>query len=136
MQFHLKEASSRQALVQRQEFGELGRSLLSFGSAASHPRGWRGTSARAFLLLPSALLTVLKGAMRHHSCVLDMQVSAEPMGRLQLIQDLLCWGAPKAAILNLQINADYILNWQMGGGEGGAGMATLSAIYVFKMGEI
>lgn len=135
MQFHLKEASSRQALVQRQELGELGRSLLSFASASSQARGWRGTPAGAFSLLPSPLLTVLKGAVRHHSCVLDMQVSAEPMGRLQLIQDLLCWGAPKAAILNLQINTDYILNWQMGGG-GGPGLAILPATYIVKMGEI
>ena len=117
---HLQEASSRQALVQRQELGQLGPGLLSFASASPQARGWRGDPAGAFLLLPSALLRVLLRAVRDHSCVLDVQVSAEPMGRLQLIQDLLCWGTPKAAILNLQSNAEQNLNWhgQKGGGRG------------------
>lgn len=40
--------------------------------------------------------------MWHNSCILDMQVSAEPVGGLQLMQDSFCWGAAKAAVLNLQ----------------------------------
>lgn len=40
--------------------------------------------------------------MRHNSCILDMQVGAEPVGGLQLMQDSFCWRAAKAAILNLQ----------------------------------
>ena len=82
MQVHLEEASSRQTLVQSQELGELGPSLLSFASASSQARGRGGASAGPVALLPAAVLSVLMRAVRHHSCVFDVQVSAKPMGRL------------------------------------------------------
>ena len=54
------------------------------------------------LIQTPPLLILVLCRVRHQGCILDVQMGAEPVGRLELMQDLLSWWTAQTAIFYLQ----------------------------------